>query len=385
MQRTPQTYTKSNPFIAKVTERYSLSSPHSVKNTQHIVLDLNGSNIEYHVGDCIAICPDNDPDLVQRTLAALNCTGNEMVSDAQKTGEWPLREFFTKKANITEFSRKLVMEIAARHPHAEKKDQLNHLLEKGTRENFKQYVAQRELWKLLQEHPEVQFAPQELCHLLMPLLPRFYSIASSQKMVGNEVHLTVALVKYESDGTLRHGVATNYLVHIAPMHEAAVPMYVQPHHGFTLPEDNHAPIIMIGPGTGVAPFRAFIQERLARSAPGKNWLFFGECNRAHDFFYEGFWQEAAKQGKLILTTAFSRDQAHKVYVQHRLLEHAKGVFEWLQNGAYLYLCGDAERMAKDVEATLHHIVMQQGNRDEQGAKAYIKELRQQKRFLKDVY
>jgi sulfite reductase (NADPH) flavoprotein alpha-component len=216
----------------------------------------------------------------------------------------------------------------------------------------------------------------------MPLLPRFYSIASSHKVTPNEIHLTVALVKYEADGNLRHGVATNYLAHIAQMHTPSVPIYLQPNHGFTLPAKHETPIIMIGPGTGVAPFRGFLFERLACQAPGKNWLFFGECNKAHDFFYENDW---IKFNNLRLTTAFSRDQEHKVYVQHKMLEHARELYEWITSGAYLYVCGDAHRMAKDVEATLHQILQEQGKMDEAGAKAFVKQLRTDKRYLRDVY
>ena len=221
--------------------------------------------------------------------------------------------------------------------------------------------------------------------MLMPLLPRFYSIASSMKEVSNEVHLTVADLKYISNQHVRRGVCTYYLCELAPMHQEIIPIFVQPHHGFTVPENRDADLIMIGPGTGIAPYRAFMQERMALNATGKNWLFFGECYRAYNYFYEDYWNSLAAQEKLEIDLAFSRDQEHKIYVWHRMLEKAPEIFNWLQNGAYLFVCGDAHRMAKDVDATIHKIVREQGGMDEHAAKNYIKQLKAENRYLRDVY
>ncbi len=250
---------------------------------------------------------------------------------------------------------------------------------------MKEYQKNHELWDALLDNPEVRFTPEEICHLIQPMLPRFYSIASSMKVVGEEVHLTVSYVKYMSNGQQRLGVCSHYLCDMAPMNLATIPVYLQPHHGFTLPADPKADLIMIGPGTGVAPYRAFMQERMAMGASGKHWLFFGEWNRSYDFFYEDYWTELQAQGKLRVDLAFSRDQEHKIYVQHRMLEQAQDFFQWLEKGAYVFVCGDAHRMAKDVDAVLHRIIQEQGNTDEQGAKSYVKALRSQKRYLRDVY
>ena len=383
MTRT-QTYTRNNPFLASITERYALSKPGSQKNTHHITLCLKGSNIEYVAGDCIGVLPHNDPDVVENTIKAMQATGDERIVDSHGA-ETSLYTFLYYKANITEFSRKLLSELAERHTDDSKKAHLLHLLKPESKVELKDYQSRYDLWKLLELHQEAKFIPQELCKLLMPLLPRLYSIASSQKMVNDEVHLTVALVKYESDGALRKGVATTYLSHHAPVNKGVVPIYIQPHHGFTIPENHDLPIIMIGPGTGVAPFRAFMQERLAHDAKGNNWLFFGECNRHYDFFYEDFWSQLEREGKLKLSTAFSRDQRDKVYVQHKMLEEAAEIYRWLEQGAHLYVCGDANRMAKDVEATLHQIIQQQAGINEEDARAYVKKLRHDKRYMKDVY
>ena len=259
------------------------------------------------------------------------------------------------------------------------------MLQESHKEALKEYLAHREIWDALQENEEVRFTPEEMVLLMMPLLPRFYSIASSQLCVGDEVHLTVAHVSYISNNYHRRGVCTHFLCEWAPMHTPIIPVYVQPQHGFTLPVDPATDLIMIGPGTGVAPYRGFMQERIANQAIGKNWLFFGERNREYDFFYEEFWQDLVHQNKLKLELAFSRDQEHKIYVWHRMQEKAAEIFEWLKSGAYLYVCGDAHQMAKDVDATLHKIVREQGQMDEASAKAYVKKLRSDNRYLRDVY
>lgn len=376
-----QIYSRLNPFIASVKERYRLSKPGSGKNTQHVTLDLSGSGITYNPGDSIGIYPLNDPHLVEWTLFAMKANGEERVMD--KNGEpFSLREFFQKKANITEISRKLLTVVSQRQVNSLKKEKLEQLMSEGSKEALKEYLAIHEVWDFLEEHVEVHFTPQELCDLLMPLLPRFYSISSSQAVVGDEIHLTVAMLEYETNQTQRRGVCTHYLCNLVPLHEKSVPIFIQPHHGFTLPENKGTAMIMIGPGTGIAPFRSFMQERVSQQATGKNWLFFGEWNQAYDFFYESYWRELESKGLLKIDTAFSRDQETKLYVQHRIFEKGQEIWEWLSQGAVLYVCGDAERMAKDVDATLHQIVEHFGKTD---PKAYMKQLRQEKRYLRDIY
>lgn len=380
-----QQYTRTNPFLAKVKERYHLCTPDSGKNVQHIVLDLSGSGMAYAVGDSIGVCPQNDPEVVDRTLQAMRAAGTEQIWDKRTEKTWLLRDFLTFQANIGEVSRKLLKEIHDRHGHHVKKQHLAELHTDANKEALKNYLASRALWDLIEEHGEVAFSPQEICEMLMPLLPRLYSIASSHRVVGEEVHLTVGMLEYETNGQRRRGVCTHYLGALASEELSNVPVYIQQHHGFTLPEDPHAPIIMIGPGTGIAPFRAFMQERLAQNAAGRNWLFFGERHRRHGYFYEPFWQQLADEGKMLIDLAFSRDQEHKIYVQHRMLEKGQELFNWLEQGAYFFVCGDASRMAKDVEAALLQIIQMHGKCDEQASKHYLKRLRTEKRYLRDVY
>lgn len=386
MTRPESLYSKSHPFLASVKERYALSKAQSKKSTQHVVLNLESSGIHYEVGDSIGVLPTYDPELVERTLLAMKADGTEVIVDKNGESSLVLREYLTKKANISEVSRKLISEILQRQTHPQKRERLQDLFQEGNKEKLKQFLAYHELWKILSENEEVTFNPQELCHMLMPLLPRLYSIASSQKVVGDEVHLTVALVEHlDASGYVRRGVCTHYLCKLVNPHASVIPVYIQPHHGFTLPADHHCPIVMIGPGTGIAPFRAFMQERIASGAQGKNWLFFGEWTRANEFFYENEWKSLESQGKLRMDLAFSRDQVHKVYVQHKMMERAKELFNWIQEGAIIYVCGDAHRMAKDVEAALLLIIQEQGKMDELQAKVYLKQMRGEKRYLKDVY
>lgn len=385
MTDAPISYSKTHPFLATIKERYCLCKPGSTKNTQHVVLDLKGSHLTYTVGDCIGIKPYHDDLLVDKTIQAMHASGTEIVHDKHTGEAFTLREFLTHKANISDVSKKLFGEICQRQHNPEKKARLETLLQESHKEQLKDYLNSHELWDALAENSEATFELQELCHMLMPLLPRLYSIASSMKMVGEEVHLTIALLHYDTNGHRRRGVCTHYLCELAPMHQPVVPVYIQPHHGFTLPDKGDVPIIMIGPGTGVAPFRSFMQERVALGATGRNWLIFGERNRATDFFYEEYWKGLTEQGKLILDTAFSRDQSGKVYVQDRMTEKGAEIYSWLKQGAHLYVCGDAAHMAKDVEAALHHIVQEHGGMDEHAAKLYVKQLRSEKRYLKDVY
>lgn len=376
---------KQNPFLATILERYPLSKKGSNKHTHHLTLDISGSGLNYQVGDSIAVFPTHDPELVQRTLQAMRMSGDEPVVDKHSGKNFPLKEFLKSKANITEMSRKLISEVAARQTDTAKRAHLEYILQEGNKDALKEYQAGHELWDMLEANQEVRFDLQVLCDMLMPLLPRFYSIASSMYAVGEKVDLTVAHFQYVSNDVTRHGVCTHYLCHIAPIGVPVIPIYLHPNRGFTLPQNHHAPLIMIGPGTGIAPFRAFMQERMVKEAPGKNWLFFGEWTRRYDYFYEDYWTELQSKGKLRIDLAFSRDQEHKIYVQHRMLEHAEELFRWLEEGAYIFVCGDAHRMAKDVDATIHRIALEQGKMDEHGAREYVKRLKAEKRYLRDVY
>jgi len=375
---------KTNPFPATLLEKTWLSQGNSQRKTFHLVLDLRGSGYTYNVGDSIAIVSVNDSNVVEKTLKSMKASGSEIVFD-RKGESFNLREFLTTKANITEISRKFFTDVQQLQSDPVKKEHLQWLLQDENRDGLKSYLECRQVWDFLSENSEVTFSPQEVVALLKPLLPRFYSIASSQKAVNDQVHLTVANLKYKSNGHERFGVCTHYLCDMTPLNQALIPIYIHPSNGFTLPEDINTDIVMVGPGTGVAPFRGFMQERIASRASGKNWLFFGEWRSNEDYYYYDFWKDCEAKGVLRIDTAFSRDQEDKIYVQHRMLEHGRDLFAWLENGAVFYVCGDAHRMAKDVDAALHHIVQIHGEKSESEAKNYIKRLRAEKKYLRDVY
>jgi len=379
-------YSKQNPFLASLKVREPLAKAGSKRNTQHLVLDLTGSGLTYEVGDSLGVWPRHHATFVHMTLQAAQATGHEKVTLKNSEETFSIQECLTAHCNISTISPKLFKAVLERQTNHEKKQFLQELSQEEQRESLKIYLAKHEVWDFLLAHQEVVFTPQELVDLLMPLLPRFYSIASSQRYVGEEVHLTIAPVGYDSNGFPRQGVCTHFLCQQVELHQPEIPVFIQPSHGFRLPEDQAKSLIMIGPGTGIAPFRAFLQERMHQQAKGKHWLFFGEWNRQTDFFYEEEWMTWAQQGRLLLDLAFSRDQPDKVYVQHKMWKQGEQLYHWLQEEeAILYVCGDAQRMAKDVEAMLLKIIQEFGKHDALAAREYIKRLRQQKRYLRDVY
>ena len=269
--------------------------------------------------------------------------------------------------------------LGAEYPHLEA------LLIKENQPHLQELLAKEDPLSFFTQYDPSKIPLQEWCSQFAPLLPRFYSVASSLNTEQDSVDLLVALLSFTHAGKQRLGVASHFLCHLAEVEKTPVPIYVQPAHRFMLPQDVHAPIIMIGPGTGVAPFRAFLQERIHLGSKGENWLFFGERNRQFDFFYEDFWGSLVNQNKLKLDLAFSRDQKDKHYVQHKMYENKSALWRALQEGAYLYVCGDAESMAKEVDATLHRITVEEGNLSHDDAKSYLKKMRQEKRYLLDVY
>ncbi len=376
-------FDKGHPFLATIKERYPLCRAGSQKNTQHVVLDLSGSGLHYKVGDSFGVYPLNDPVLVEHTLKAMKAKGDELIT-SPSSETISVRNFLTSKATITRISVKVLREIAKRQTNSLKKDLLDNLLNQSPL--LKEFLTNHELWDLLEEHTEVTFEPQELCQLLGPLAPRYFSAASSMRAVGEEVHLTVELVEYVTNQHLRKGVCTHYLCNMSSLNQPIIPVFVQPNEqGFTLPNDPNASIIMIGPGTGIAPFRGFMQERKFRHDSGKNWIFFGDWNRSLNYYYEDDLLKLENEGFIKLDTAFSRDQDYKIYVQHKISEHGAEFFDWLQNGAYIFVSGDAQHMAKDVDAMIHRIVQQFGNLNEVEAKNYVKALRTSKHYVCDVY
>ncbi len=371
-------------MLVSIKERYRLNQSGSLKETYHIVLDLSHSPLDYEVGDCIGVHPYNHPSNVSKILQALKATGEEKVFDREQN-EHVFRHFLLHKTNLYRVSRKLLEFIKEKTQDTECYSFFTALLSPSSKESLKDYLEHTHLVDLISSHGTL-FSPQELCHYLAPLMPRFYSIASSRHCVGSEVHLTVAVTRYQIQEIEKTGVCSNFLCYLAPLHQPVIPIFLQKARDFVLNEDAlHQPLIMIGPGTGVAPFRGFMQERILKSACHRNWLFFGERNRAYDFYYEDFWTSLVSRNELRIDAAFSRDQTEKVYVQHKMLENARELWQWIYDGAYIFVCGDASRMAKDVDVTLHQIVKDQGHFSEEDARLFIKSLRHQGRYLRDVY
>ncbi|HSX38897.1 MAG TPA: hypothetical protein VLE95_08790 [Chlamydiales bacterium] len=362
-------YSRTNPYHARIKERSLLSGPSSSKKTYHIVLEIESGALPYKVGDSIGVLPQNDPEEVHAILQTIGCSGAETLFHPRENVAVALRDFLLTKANISRVNIPF-FKILCEQKCAEDKTKLHEFLHRYT------------LHELLLQYPLIDFS-----HFakLMPLLPRFYSIANSARVFPNEIHLTVAYVNFIQNGQRRKGVGSFFLCTLAQESTTKIPIYLQPSNHFTLPDDPNASIIFVGPGTGIAPFRAFLQERLALAAPGRNWLFFGDRNRVSDFYYGPFWLELQSQGLLRLNLAFSRDASIKIYVQHKMYEEKSSLWSWLEEGAYFYVCGDAEEMAKDVDSMLHQIIREEGRMEEENARQYIKHLRSEKRYLTDVY
>ena len=377
-------YNVKNPCIAKVKRLFDLSGPGAPKHTAHYEIDLAGSGLEYTPGDSLAVQPTNDPQLVDDTLVALGFSGREIVKHPKNGSEVPIRRALIEATLITEIDNKLIKAIVEKTggntPLAE-------LSKPEKKEELKSYLGGRFVIDLLLENPTAKFTPEEFIVTQKKLNIRLYSISSSQKAHPNEVHLTVATVRYTSHGRARGGVASTFLAERVTPGETLIPCFVNHGKGFRLPEPlEETPIIMCGPGTGIAPFRAFLEERQATQAKGKAWLFFGEVSATSCFFYKEEFEAWLADGTLTkLTTAWSRDQAEKIYVQHRMLEHAAELWQWLEQGAIFYVCGDAARMALDVDKALHTIIEQQGGKSPEEAVAYMQALKDAKRYRRDVY
>lgn len=379
-------YSKENPYPAKLTENRLLNKEGSAKETCHFVVDLGDSGLSYSAGDSLGVYPRTAPGTVDALLAQLGFAGDEAVIPPRGETELPLREVLSTSCALAQPTKKFIMTLKAKVAEdAEQSARIAHLLDRANSDELKSYLVEREFVDLLEDFPAAKFEPQEFVNELKRLTPRLYSIASSPVQHPNEIHLTVAIVRYETNGRDRVGVASSFLADRVTVGEPEVPVYVQSSH-FRLPEDPATDIIMVGPGTGVAPFRAFIQERAASEAEGRSWLFFGDQKRAYDYLYEEEMEAYVADGSLDkIDLAFSRDQAEKIYVQDRMRENAAELWAWLQAGAYFYVCGDASRMAKDVEQALLDTAMSQGGLDAAGAKDFLKQLRKDKRYQKDVY
>ncbi|MEA3186802.1 MAG: sulfite reductase flavoprotein alpha-component [Chthoniobacter sp.] len=360
-----------------------LTGDGSEKDTRHFELSLAGSSLAYEVGDSLGVFPKNDPELVSDILRALHASGDETVPGSDAVPK-PLREALLSDFQITQPSKQFIQALAERGGEAT--SLLRELLDPLRKGDLEEYLWGMEYIDFLVDHPSIHFTPEEFAKLLRKLQPRLYSIASSQKVHAEAVHLTIAVVRYESHGRKRKGIASTFLAERIG-DEGRVPVFVHTAKGFRPPEDGNTPIIMIGPGTGIAPFRAYLQERKATGAKGRNWLFFGEQREKSDFLYGEEFRQFQSDGILTrFDTAFSRDQEHKIYVQNRMLENGAEIWKWIEaDGAQIFVCGDASRMAKDVDAALHRIIETEGGKTVEEAAAYVEDLKKTKRYKRDVY
>lgn len=374
-------FTRAAPFAAELLATQRITGRGSDRDTRHIELSLQDSGLHYEPGDALGVWPTNPPTLVDAVLDVLDLNGDDAVVRDDHT--LSLRQWLASKRELTRLSRPFVATYAA---HA-RSDALNRLLAPDNVAGFTRLLAEQQVIDLLRAYPGTYlgaWSGDELVAALRPLTPRLYSIASSQKLVGEEAHLTVAHVEYDRGNGTRWGAASNFLARAAE--GDTLPVFIEHNERFRLPKDTSRDVIMIGPGTGVAPFRGFVQERVAVGASGRNWLLSGNPRRRSDFLYQLEWQRALKQGGLHrFDLAFSRDQAEKIYVQHRLREHGRELFAWLQQGAHLYVCGDATRMAKDVHAALLEVIAEHGGKSADDASDYLNDLQTQGRYARDVY
>ena len=372
----PSPYNKNHPFAATLLTNQKITGRDSGKDVRHIEIDLEGSGLSYQPGDALGVWYENSSDLASAILTKVGLSGVESIElDGESLS---IHSALVSHFEITAANPQFVTKFA----QASASQKLLKLIE--DKDKLREYANQTQILDVLNEK-KTQMSASELAGLLRRLTPRLYSIASSQSEVEQEVHLTVGLLEYQQGDEQRFGGASSFLSRRLD-EGSQVKVFVEHNNSFKLPADDNTPIIMIGPGTGIAPFRSFIQERDAREASGKNWLFFGDRTFTQDFLYQAEWQKYLKSGKLNrLDVAFSRDQGEKVYVQHRILEKGDEVWRWLEQGAYIYVCGDATRMAKDVHQALIHVVEQHGKQSRDDAEEFINQLRKEKRYQRDVY
>jgi len=370
-------YDRKNPFPAPILENQLLNGRGSSKEVHHIELSLDGSGLSYQPGDALGIYPQNDPILVAQLIETLAFDANATVELDERSDT--LINALMHHREITLLTRPLLEKWA----ELAGSDELTQLVE--DKSALTEWLRGRDVLDLVQSYPLADLDANGFINLLRKLPPRLYSIASSQAAVDEEVHLTVAAVRYYSHNRNRGGVASTWLADRVT-DDTTIPVYIDPNKNFKLPADDDAPIIMIGPGTGVAPFRSFMQEREERGARGPNWLFFGDQHFLTDFLYQTEWLGWRKSGLLTnLDVAFSRDQQDKVYVQHRLREKSIEIWNWLQDGAHIYVCGDADNMAPDVNEALLDIICEQGQKSREDATEFLRQLTRDKRYQRDVY
>ena len=371
---------KKNPFPSELLEKVLLNGKGTSKETWHYELSLEGSGLSYEPGDALAVIPVNAPDIVEAILKASKLSGSENV-EVKGVGAKVLADALREDFDITALSRAVLTKLQG----FSGSEKLAALLADDAKDQLKDYQWGRWIADAIADFAPDGLAAADFAAIFRKLPPRLYSIASSPLAHPGEVHLTVASVRYQAHGQGRKGVASTYLADLVEK-GGQVPVYTHQNKNFRLPASADTPVIMVGPGTGVAPFRAFVEHRAALGNPGKNWLFFGDQRYTYDFLYQTEWQEHLKDGNLSkLDVAFSRDQPEKVYVQHRMIERAKELYAWLQDGAHFYVCGDASRMAHDVHEALIDVVEKQGGFSREVAEAYVEDLKKSKRYQRDVY
>nr|WP_160723012.1 sulfite reductase subunit alpha [Bacillus sp. USDA818B3_A] len=380
-KKVPPTYSRTNPFHAKVLKNINLNGADSSKETRHIELSLQGSGLSYNPGDALGIVPSNDPQLVSSIIEEMHWDAETAVTINKQGETLALKDALTIYFEITLLSKKILQQAAEFTDNEELK---NLVLVENT-DKLKAYTDGRDLLDMLREFGPWKATAQEIVSLLRKMTPRLYSIASSISAHPDEVHLTIGAVRYTAHGRDRKGVCSVQVAERVTEGET-LPVFVQPNKHFHLPESGDKDIIMVGPGTGIAPFRSFIEERAVTKAAGKSWLFFGDQHAATDFLYQDELEKYQKEGTLAkLETAFSRDSEKKVYVQHKMEESSKELYEWLENGAYFYVCGDKTYMAKDVHNMLLNIIEKEGGKTLEEAEAYLIDLKKAGRYQRDVY
>lgn len=375
------TYTRTNPFKAEVLETINLNGRGSNKETRHIELSLEGSGLTFEPGDSLGVYPENDPALVNMFLDQMNWDPEKSVTVNKQGDVLALKEALISHFEITVLTKPLLEQAA----HLTENKELQELLLPDNAEKLKRYLDGRDLLDLVRDFGPWEVTPQEFISILRKMPARLYSIASSLSANPEEVHLTIGAVRYESHGRKRNGVCSILCAERLQPGDT-LPVYIQRNQNFKLPKNPETPIIMVGPGTGIAPFRSFIQEREETGVEGKSWLFFGDQHFVTDFLYQTEWQKWLKNKVVTkMDVAFSRDTEQKVYVQHRMLEHSKELFEWLLEGAVVYICGDEKHMAHDVHHTLIEIIEKEGGMSREKAEEYLADMQQQKRYQRDVY
>jgi sulfite reductase (NADPH) flavoprotein alpha-component len=381
------TFSKDNPFPAKLTENRLLNKPGSAKETRHFVVSLEGSDLVYKAGDSLGVFPTNRPTEVAEIIERLGASGDELVSPAMLKLTTPitLREALGHRLALGGPTAKIVNTLLAKTTDAGEKARLAELVKPESKEALAGFLDEREYVDLLAEFPHAKLTPQEFVDHQRKLMPRLYSIASSAKVYPREIHLTVAVVRYTTNQRERHGVCSTFLADRVRVGETPAPVFVS-HSHFGPPEDITKDAIMVGPGTGIAPFRAFVQDRVAAGATGRNWVFFGDQKSGTDFLYQEEWENYLAKGQVArLDLAWSRDQGAKIYVQDKMRANAAELWAWIKNGGYFFVCGDAKRMAKDVDQALHDIIAEQGAMPVEQAQDYVKQMKKDKRYQRDVY